>query len=209
MHSTKRKINLPDFLRRFRKQIKLPKRKPRRPILLVPAGPSRVGKTTVLKYVQKKLPYFVRITHDEMRLFLYKRGFPDTPAVENFLYRSAPSFALAEIYLRKGYGVIIDDNFASKPIKFTRLMKLVKKFRVGFFVIQIWAPAKIVRKRLRGAKSKLFKDWRRGIEHFERSRKEFDYEKFNKLYAAKINTARPLPQQLDPVIEKFKTAMDL
>ena len=197
------------FVREFGKTLKLPKCKPPQPIILASAGPSRVGKTGTMKFIEKRLPYFVRISHDAIRLFLYRRGWADSPRVENFIYRKRPSYNFAEKFLRKGYSVIIDDNFASKPIKLILAQGLAKKFKTGFFVIRVWAPVNAVRRRLRGGKSALFPDWRVGLDHFERSRKEFNYKNFDKLYLARINTAQPFESQLKQAMRKLNDAMGL
>lgn len=202
------KISLGWFLRNFRRKLVLPRSKSPRPIILAAAGPSRVGKTTVFRFIQKRLPYFVRIAHDDMRLFLYGCGFPDSPIVEKFLYNAAPSYIFAEQFLRRGYGVILDDNFATKPIKAKMAKSLAQKTKARFFLIRVWAPAGLVRKRLRKTKSKLFPDWRVGLAHFERSRKQFNYEKPSRMYFAKINTAKPLAPQLKKILLVLKAAMD-
>lgn len=204
-----RKINPTAFIREFEKTLDVPHKKPRKPIILAVAGPSRVGKTTVLRCISQKLPYFVRIANDDMRLLLYVRGFPDSPTVESFLYRSAPSVWLAEKYLKRGYSVMLDDNFASNPIKLKHHKELMSKFDTKFFVIRVWAPARVVRHRLRGTNSKLFPDWRVGLAHFERSRKQFDYKHIGVPYLACVNTARPLASQLRRAIAALKEAMEL
>ena len=79
-------INFDWFSKSFKKLLVLPKKKPKKPIILAPAGPSRVGKTTVMRFIEKRLPYFVHVAHDEMRLFFYRRGWPDSRKVENFIY---------------------------------------------------------------------------------------------------------------------------
>ncbi len=201
------------FLKEFYKTIKLPKRKPGRPVILAVAGPSCVGKTTAMKFIQKKLPYFARISHDEMRLFIYRRDFPDSKNVESFIYDNAPSYVLAAKYLKLGYSVILDDNLASKPNKFKELQQLAKKFRVKFFVVRVLATESFVREKLKKKikpskflKTGVFRDWRVGLEHFKRS-KEFDYNRFNDLYLAKINSAKSLDEQLKETISILKDKM--
>ena len=44
-------------------------------------------------------------------------------------------------------------------------------------------------------------------EHFERSRKQFDYEKFSDLYLAQVNSFKPLAPQLKKAIRVLETAM--
>lgn len=208
MRSTKRKIKLSEFIREFGKTVRLPKQKPRKPVILAIAGPSRVGKTTTLKFIGKKVPSFVRISNDDMRLFLYRKGF-SAIKTEEFLYGSVPIFRLAELFLKYGYGVMLDANLVSRPEKMDLIKKLSKKFHAQFFVIRAWAPVGVVRRRLKGVKSELFHDWRVGLEHFERSRKQFDYEKLNKLYLTEVNTARPLAAQLKNAIKLLNDTMGI
>ncbi len=206
MRSTKKKIDLSEFIREFRKTMRPPKRKPRRPVILAITGPSRVGKTTTLKFIEKKLPFFVRISHDDMRLFLYRKGF-NAPETEEFIYGLTPVSRLVEFFLGKGHGVMIDANLASRAEKLESIEESAKKFHAQFFIIRAWAPVSVVRRRLKKAKSELFPDWRVGLKHFERSRKQFNYEKFNHLYLARVNTARPLAGQLKKAIASLKGAM--
>ena len=205
MSSTKR-INEKAFFRDFKKTFQLPRRKPGAPIIVAIAGPSRVGKTTALKFVQKKLPYFVRLCHDDMRLFLRERGH-SVPAVEKFLNESLPIATLGEYFLREGYSVMLDANFATDSKKIELVKKFSKKMEAPLFVIRAWAPASVVRERLRGKKTALFPDWRVGLRHFERSRKQFDYEKLKSLYVARVNTAKPLETQLKKPMKLFWETM--
>ena len=210
-----KKISESWFLKEFSKTLKLPKRKPGKPVILAVAGPSCVGKTTAMKFIQKKLPYFARISHDEMRLFIYRRGFPDSPKVESFIYDNAPSYVLAEKYLKLGYSVILDDNLVSKPVKIKSVRNLARKFRIKFFVFSVLATEDFIKKKLKEKikarnflKTGVFRDWRVGLEHFRRS-KGFDYDKFDKLYLAKINSAKPLNRQLKEAIGTLKEEMEV
>lgn len=203
------KIDLENFIKRFSKTLNLPKRKPGKPILLVPAGPSHVGKTMVMKFIEKKLPYFVRICHDDMRLFLRKRKFL-THEIESFLSKDFPSYLLATDYLRMGYSVILDDNFASKQMKLMLAREVAGEFNTDFFIIKVLAPSQLVKKRLlkeKFSKKTLFPNWQTAWDHFKRSRKEFDYKKLNKLYFAKVDNSKPLEPQLREKILLLKKAM--
>ncbi len=177
-----------------------------KPVLLAIAGPSRVGKTTILKYIQKKLPYFVRIAQDDMRLFLYRKGF-DPESVEPFLYKANPALFIGKQWLEKGYGVMIDANIASRPELVALFERVAKKYDAQFFIIRAQAPVTAVRRRLKKATSELFPNWQKSIAHFERSRKQFDYEKLDRPYVAKVNTARPLASQLRKTISIIMDAV--
>jgi predicted kinase len=205
MSSTK-KIDSAAFLRDFKKTLALPKRKPGRPIIIAVAGPARIGKTTVLRFVQHKLPQFVRLCHDDMRLFLHHKGF-DVPATEKFLYEAKPAVRLGGDFLREGYGVMLDANLATRPENVGLLRKFSKQADAPFFVIRALAPVGVVRERLRGKKTALFPNWRVGLAHFERSRKQFNYKKFDRFCFARVNTARPLGEQLKKPIKLLGEAM--
>lgn len=90
------------------------------------------------------------------------------------------------------------------------MVNLASEFSTAFFVIRVWAPPDLVKKRLmlkNYLKSELFHDWKTAWEHFERSRKQFDYEKFNDLYLARVNSFKPLSPQLKKAIRVLETAM--
>jgi predicted kinase len=206
----KKKIRLAAFLRGFQKELKLPTKKAPRPVVIVPAGPACVGKTTTMKFLQKKLPYFVRIARDDMRVYLYRKGFTDKEMVDNFLFRASPSFRLAKIYLKKGYSLILDYNFAAFPSQSKPTIKLAEKMGAKFFVLRIDAPAAFIKNKLRHKrflKYGVMPNWKAAYEHFLRTSKQFDYDKFNNFYLAHISTARPLAPQMRVAIRKLYSEM--
>lgn len=204
-----KKTDLATFLRQFGSQLNLPEKKPGRPILLGPSGPSCVGKTTTMKFIARRLPYFVRIANDDIRLFLRRSG-SGSRETEAFIHKKIPAYHLAQKFLRKRYSVIVDANFATPHAKLPTLRRMLKKPKTELFLIRITAPPAFVKRKLRNKrffKSGLLPSWKVAWQHFVRSRREFNYDALADYYIGVVDTSRPLKRQLKETIAILASAM--
>ncbi len=192
-------------MRNFILTLRVPRKKSLRLILVAPYGPSCVGKSTAMRYLAKHLP-LVHIQHDHIRLFFRARGIDEN----KYLYKYHPLERTGERFLKKGYSVILDANFATNHTHVPAAKKLAKKYNAKFFLVRVVAPKSYIIKKL---KAKKFLPLEKGgllpsaevaIAHFLRSLKEFNYEWLKKETSVVVNSSKPLKPQLKNTIDLLK-----
>jgi len=194
------------LVKSFANTVLTPKKKSKKLIITAPYGPSRVGKTTVMKYLAERLP-LVHIEHDDIRLFLRQKGLDEN----EFLYKHQLLLRVSEFFLGKGYSVIPDANFATDNKHLQDAKELAKKYKAKVFLIRIVAPKQHVIKRIkdqkRSDKEWVFPDADTAIEHFLRSSEQFDYESLAPKTLAVVDSSKPLDSQLEEAIGVLRDAM--
>ena len=193
--------HLQTSIKRFASALPVPQEKFNHLVIIAPYGPSCVGKSTVMKYLAKRIP-LVYIQHDGIRLFFRAKGIDEN----KYLYKHQVLFRIGELFLKKGYSVILDANFATHHQHVPAAKKLAKRYRARLFLIRVTAPQSYI---LRKLKRKKFLPTNRGgllpnarvaIEHFLRSSKQFDYERLMRQTVAVVDSSKPLGSQLKRVI---------
>src|SRR3989344_2065451 len=183
----------------FSEGISVPRKKSENPIIVAPYGPSCVGKTTVMRYVAQELG-LSHIQNDEIRIFLRNKGIDEN----EILYRCNLLGRVGEYFLKKGYGIVLDANFATNHDHLLKAKKLAEKYKASFFLIRVIAPEPYVIEKLRNKKflsqdvGGLLPDAETAIEHFKRSLTQFDYEKLMPSTLTIVDSS----EQLEPQLEK-------
>lgn len=192
----------------FAKTVNTPEKKSKKLIIVAPYGPSCIGKSTVMKYLTEKLP-LVHIQNDAIRLFLRERGMDENEP----LYKYSLLQRVGELFLRKGYSVILDANFASDYSHVSTAENVAKKRNEKFFLIRITAPKSYIIEKLKSIKflpldgRGLLPDADTAIEHFLRSSEQFDYESLMPKTLEVVDSSKPLDSQLEEVIGVLRDAM--
>lgn len=189
----------------YENQIKIPKactKQHKQQILLCPIGLTGAGKTTVMRPVSKKL-CLVRISADEIRKILKRKGFNKTRAGE-----------ILEIlvikFLDKKYDVAIDaDGISLRAQSFYN--KLRKERKINIIQIHIKPPEKFIINKLTNYKHTwLFKDKVDAISNYKK-RKILHKKYLSKIdFYYKFDTSKDnLNLQIDKFIKKLKIDLEL
>ena len=152
-------------------QIVIPDKKSVRVFLLCPIGKVGAGKTTVLKPLANKLG-LVRVSSDEIRMLLLKRGY-------NFVRTREIAFQLICEFLQKGYGVAVDADCAGEPSG-SVLKKTAERYQAPLVWIHINPPEEFIVNKLKNIDYTwgFFKDANDALASYERRKplhKELDY----------------------------------
>ena len=203
-----RKLEL--LMGEFSKTLTVPRKKAEKLIILAPHGPSCVGKTKVMKYIADRLP-FVHIQHDAIRFFLRGKGLDEN----KYLYKHELLPRVAERFLRKGYSVIADANFATNHKHVEVAEEMARKHRASFVLIRVVAPKSFIVKKLGRKKflpmdrGGLLPDRETALEHLTKSSKQFDYDRLMPHTLKVINSSRPLGLQLRTPLRVLRGMMGL
>ncbi|KKT88811.1 MAG: hypothetical protein UW89_C0004G0010 [Parcubacteria group bacterium GW2011_GWB1_45_10] len=185
-----------------------PKKRIQPQVIIVPYGPSCVGKTTVMKVFAKKLP-LVRIANDELRILLRRRGF-DVDFIEALLERRHLLEKVAVYLLKQKLSLVIDANFASSSEHLAWAKKLIKKFNLRLFLIRVVAPKKFVITKLNNKKwlslkrGGLLATRQEAVEHFLRSSKQYNYERLMPQTFLVVDSSKPIAKQVKKLVEKIR-----
>ena len=189
----------------FAKELRVPERKAIHPIVVAPVGPSRSGKTTVMTYVASRLG-LVHVQSDCIRLFLRRHGLNSG----KYINRYGLIFCVGERFLKLGYGVVLDANFASDPSRVLQARHLAKKYGGQFFLVRVKSSQgrmiRVLKKIKYPDKGGLFLDAQTAIAHLTRSAKQFDYKTLEKRAVVKVNPFKPLGPQLAWAIWEMRQA---
>lgn len=192
----------------FAKTVNTPEKKSKKLIIVAPYGPSCIGKSTVMKYLTEKLP-LVHIQNDAIRLFLRERGMDENEP----LYKYSLLQRVGELFLRKGYSVILDANFASDHKHVQTAEEAAEEHNAKLFLIRVTAPESYIIEKLKSTKlltldgGGLLPDADTAIEHFLRSSEQFDYESLMPKTLAVVDSSKPLDSQLEEAIGVLRDAM--
>ncbi len=183
------------FVREYDKTILIPKQKLHARLLLCPVGLTGAGKSTVIKPIAKALG-LIRISGDEIRILLMKKGFNTVRTIE-IAYRVYMK------YLNAGYGLAIDSDVID-PFVRKELKKIIKAKKLTAFWIHINPPEKFIINKLTNFKYKPnmgFKNASEAIANYER-RKPLHEKYLSKIkFDYTFDTSKKnLPQQ----IERFR-----
>jgi len=205
---------LPDRINKlakdFSKTTKLPAAKSPRPIIVGPFGPCLIGKTTSMKVLARKSP-FVHIEHDKIRRFLTKKGISEDEQKE-ILYKYLFIVYVAEHFLKKGYSVIVDRNFATGHHSFlTALKKEAAKRKTKFFLIRIKAPKWFILKKIKNMKLKQIPDRKTGFDCYFYALKNYKkfYNELKSRALITIDTSKPISPQFQKIIPFLKKEMGI
>jgi predicted kinase len=198
------------LLKGFAWTLRKPKKRSSSLVIVGPFGPSCVGKTTVMRFIARRLP-IVHIQNDAIRLFLRSRGIDEN----KYLYKYELIHRVAQMFLKLGFSVIIDANFATSHKHVKRAQQFAKQYGASFFLIRVVAPKQAVIKKLKQKRflpvdrGGLLPDVETAVGHFLRSSKQFDYERLTPQALAIINASRPLAPQLKAPLRVLRSAMGL
>ncbi|MEK7208469.1 MAG: AAA family ATPase [Patescibacteria group bacterium] len=129
-----------EVLEEYRKQVLVPAKKSKRQFLLAPVGFVGSGKSTVLRELQKKLP-FVIVSADEIRKLLKERG-EGYDAAHEIMFRAGEYFA------RQGDSVAYDTH-CGRTWKKERIERLAEEISTRVFWIQVHPPEEYIIQKLR------------------------------------------------------------
>ncbi len=210
--------SLPNKLKKlavdFSKTIKLPAIKSPRPIIVGPFGPCLIGKTTSMKVLAQKLP-FVHIEHDKIRWFLTKKGISDD-GQKKILYKYLFIVYVARHFLKKGYSVIVDRNFATGHKNFLMVLEQEAiRRKTKFFLIRIDAPKWFILRKIKNMKlktaseEKYLPDRKTGFDCYFYALKSYKkfYNELKPRALITINTSKSISPQFQKILPFFKKEM--
>lgn len=207
----------------FAKTIKLPEKKSPLPIAVGPFGPCCVGKSTAMKELAKKLP-LVRIDHDALRLFMRGRGYNQDNKMNEILYKYRLILHLAKSFLKSGYSVILDRNFAiphSETGQANPKLNIQKQIKgwerdlgTKFFLIEVKAPKKFVLNKIKTMKVIPGKEGgllatREALLGCYFGALKYNYKVLSHGAIGAINTSKPISKQLAKLTPFLKSEVGL
>lgn len=195
--------NLPDskmieIVKKYTRQIIVPKIKPKKQFIICPIGLVGAGKTTVIKPISKKLN-MVRISSDEIRKIL---------KIQEFNYKRTAEIALKIVlkFLNRGYSIALDGDTVA-PDKQKYFKNLERERKITIIWIHIKPPEKFIINKLKNYKHTwLFKNADQAIANYKR-RKPLHQKYLSRIkFFYKFDPSRKdLNGQIKKFIKKLKT----
>lgn len=193
---------LKEIAKKYEEQIKTPKSKIKKQLILCPVGLVGAGKTTVVKPISKKLD-LVRISSDEIRKILKQGGF-------NYIRTIEIAKIVTLKFLNQGHSIAIDGDCVSPEIQ-EYFNELGYKRKIIIIWIHIKPTEKFIINKLKNYKHTwLFKSVVDAIDNYKR-RKSLHKKYLSAIsFYYKFDTSKDnLDQQINRFINKLKTDFQL
>lgn len=179
----------------YEKSLEMPDDKPEKQMMICPVGVVGSGKTTVVKFLSKKLS-LIRISTDEIRKLLKENGY-------GYDFAKDLAYGLADKYLGKGFSIAADGDCNSEKTQ-KKIKKLQEKYKIRVFWIYINPPEEFIIGKLKNYKHTwLFRDAEQAIENYKNSKAKHKNLNFPFVYT--FDTSRnDLDRQINEAIFVIK-----